>query len=133
MTKIRWELIEFESDDDGKIIDAHLRIDQTHMPLGLETPAELIITDDLFHPAAPDGWIDLVVTIAAVCKRHSFSAPTLNPDRAAEYWRILETESEQQTAGRLAIAIHRGTLPMVEGFRWPLPNLEFLDMKGKIT
>lgn len=119
---VRWRLIEFPPRND----DALLRIGQTHMPLNLRGARKIIVSDDLFHPNVPDGWIDLVVAIAAARPRHTFWAPTFHVERAKRYWEILATETEAQTAGRLAVAILRGTLPNPVDFTWPLPNLHYV-------
>lgn len=83
---------------------------------------------DLFHAEVPDAWIDYVFFMAMLCPQHTFQILTKRPERMREYMRIVLDETEQQTAGRFAIAAKHAGLcdhPRVRSMdiNWPPRNV----------
>jgi len=67
------------------------RLDQ---PLRWKRPRKIFVNSmsDLFHPDVPEGFIDRVFAIMALCPQHTFQILTKRPERMNRYWRHLEDE-----------------------------------------
>lgn len=70
-------------------------------PLRRKKPLRIFVCDiaDLFHPAVPDGFIDRVFAVMALCQRHTFQVLTKRPERLLAY------VSDPQTPFRVARVI----------------------------
>ena len=67
------------------------RLDQ---PLRWKRPRKIFVNSmsDLFHPDVPEGFIDRVFAIMALCPQHTFQILTKRPERMNRYMRHLEDE-----------------------------------------
>lgn len=81
---------------------------------------------DLFHPAVPDEWIDLVFAVCALTPQHTHMILTKRSARMREYLARHDTSQPGDSITNAAFAMNG----VVRGYRgsggaasWPLPNV----------
>ena len=100
--------------------------DRLTEPLRWRKPAKIFVcsTADLFHEALPDGAIDQVFAVMALCPQHTFQILTKRPERMAQYF-LDPGRIREQEIGRALLSLGRnhGTTDPLAGFYLPLPNV----------
>jgi protein gp37 len=75
--------------DGQQLGDVSMFLDETMLlaPLRWKKPRMIFVCSmtDLFASFVPDGWIDRVFAVMALCPQHTFQVLTKRPDRAREY------------------------------------------------
>lgn len=63
--------------------------DQLGKPLHWQKPRRIFVADrgDLFHADVPEGFIDKVFAVMALCPQHAFMVLTKRPERMYDYFR----------------------------------------------
>ncbi|WP_055108914.1 DUF5131 family protein [Paenibacillus ihumii] len=64
-----------------------VRPEKLDQPLRWKRPRRIFVNSmsDLFHPDVPDGYIDQVFAVMALCPQHTFQVLTKRPERMLEY------------------------------------------------
>ncbi len=89
-----------------------LREDRLEWPLKWKEPRQIFVPShgDLFHPSAPDWFIDKVFAVMALCPQHTFQVLTKRAARMRAYFE-----------GRVAVRIARINDGQI--FTWPLRHV----------
>lgn len=68
---------------------------QLAKPLGWKKPRRVFVNSmsDLFHPTVGDDYIAAVFGVMAACPQHTFQVLTKHPERAAEWFRWVDSEA----------------------------------------
>jgi len=69
--------------------------DQLKLPSTIKKPTVWFVTErsDLFHPLVPFGYIQAVLTYAAMAPHHRYMILTKRPERMAEFFQWMNSES----------------------------------------
>ncbi len=97
-------------------------------PLRRRKPTTYFVNSmgDLFHEAVPDGWIDRVFAVMALCPQHTFQVLT---KRAARMWSYVVRGDDEhgdyfERLADVAVSISGSPCAAhVESIDWPLPNV----------
>ena len=95
-------------------------------PLRWSTPKRIFVGDrtDLFHPSIPDGYIDQVFAVMALCPQHLFLLLTKRPKRMREYIGEMKPWSPRVNSIREAVAAFQAfAADKTRGISFPLPNV----------
>lgn len=95
--------------------------DKLDKPLHWKRPRRVFVVSmgDLFHKDVPDGEIDRVFAIMALCRnRHTFLLLTKRPERMVSYFHRLCYEHLNEAAGEWT-----NGMPLCINPPWPLPNV----------
>lgn len=100
--------------------DVACHSDRLDQPLRWTKPRMIFVNSmsDLFHPAVPDKFIDLVFAVMAACRQHTFQVLTKRSERMRDYL--------NDSGRRLAIDYAARQIGIAEPFtyrRLPLPNV----------
>ena len=103
--------------------------DQLMVPLSWRSPRRIFVADrgDLFHPDVPDGFIDRVFAIMALCPQHTFLVLTKRPERMREY-----CDSRSGAIARACIDfLLDGTVDEYD--HWPVKSIGDIDFPDDVT
>lgn len=97
-------------------------------PLRRRKPTTYFVNSmgDLFHEDVPDGWIDSVFAMMALCPQHTFQVLTKRTSRMRRYFdNDLEASRQYHVAAEAARMVNDGdtTLDVLSTGPWPLPNV----------
>lgn len=106
-------------------------------PLTWRAPRRIFVNSmsDLFHEDVPDGWIDRIFAVMALCPQHTFQVLTKRAGRMREYFASIDNGDGQRLEGfrdaliegeaqALYAKLHPGEDPsMWLAVHMPLPNV----------
>lgn len=67
---------------------------QLEVPLRWKKPRRIFVNSmsDTFHESVPDGWIDRIFGVMALCPQHTFIVLTKRSERMRKYWSDVDLE-----------------------------------------
>lgn len=112
----------------GPVWTGETRLDERTLlqPLRWRRPRKIFVCahSDLFHDATPDGWIDRVFAIMALCPQHTFQVLTKRPERLLKYVGNLPNRVVLAAdAGHLMGLWPSQCAEIERALRMPLPNV----------
>jgi protein gp37 len=108
-----------------KFTDVRMHPERLQEPLKWKKPARVFVNSmsDLFHEDVPDGFIDQVFAVMAICKQHTFQILTKRPER------VLSWSSNFYGTRRRGWIVPNNSriaslnISKIQYPDWPLPNV----------
>ena len=94
-------------------------------PLKWKKPRRIFVNSmsDLFHPNVPDGWIDRIFAVMALCPQHTFQVLTKRPEMMREYFQGLEEQRDEDRWWNAALDLEVLTEKQLQEFAENCPEL----------
>ena len=94
-------------------------------PLKWKKPRRIFVNSmsDLFHPNVPDGWIDRIFAVMALCPQHTFQVLTTRPEMMREYFQGLEEQRDEDRWWNAALDLEVLTEKQLQEFAENCPEL----------